>query len=225
MEQIDKNNVSADKQLKDNGYISFEGKPDGNPRILFVGNSITRHGVKEDIGWLNDFGMAASSKEKDYVHLVKEWALKKNPDTCICICQGSQWELGYAGKDWTFDRYRAARDFKADIIVFRLIENVSRENFDHGLFRKSVVDFLSYLNPDGNAEIIMTTGFWRHPGDEDLISIAEENNYPLADLGVLGDNDEMKAIGLFEHTGVANHPGDKGMSAIAEAIEKLINNI
>ena len=42
----------------------------GGIRVLFLGNSITLHGSLPKIGWTNSWGMAASTKEKDYVHLV-----------------------------------------------------------------------------------------------------------------------------------------------------------
>ena len=70
---------------------------------------------------------------------------------------------------------------------------------------------------------MLTTSFWKHPGDTEIIKVAEERGYRWADLGELGEDETMKAIGLFEHSGVANHPGDKGMAAIADAIfEKIV---
>jgi len=48
--------------------------------------------------------------------------------------------------------------------------------------------------------------------------VAQKLNAPCIYLGDLGEMDEMKAVGLFEHSGVAAHPGDKGMSEIAKLI-------
>ncbi|MEI6540199.1 MAG: hypothetical protein WCO86_11845, partial [Planctomycetota bacterium] len=39
-------------------------------RILVLGNSLTLHGPKAEIGWAGNWGMAASAQDKDYVHLL-----------------------------------------------------------------------------------------------------------------------------------------------------------
>ena len=60
---IEANTVEAANQLsKKNPYCVYQGN--SAHRVLFVGNSITRHGVKPDIGWHGDWGMAASSMER-----------------------------------------------------------------------------------------------------------------------------------------------------------------
>ena len=53
---IEKNNVSSLNQLsEENLFQTFNNA--GKRRFLFVGNSITRHGPKPEIGWENDWGM------------------------------------------------------------------------------------------------------------------------------------------------------------------------
>jgi FMN phosphatase YigB (HAD superfamily) len=42
-----------------------------NPkRVLFIGNSITRHEPAPDIGWYGSWGMAASCEKNDYAHVI-----------------------------------------------------------------------------------------------------------------------------------------------------------
>lgn len=52
--------------------------------------------------------------------------------------------------------------------------------------------------------------------------IRKKNRAILVDLNVLGQQDEMMALDKFEHKGVAMHPGDQGMEAIANAIFEKI---
>ena len=222
-EQIRKNTVKAENQLKETEYVTFENPEGTGIRVMFVGNSITLHDAAPDIGWNNRWGMAASAKDKDYVHrLISKINLVKE-DAAYCICQVASWERGYRdGTEKMYRLFESARDFNADIIILRFIENCPLDEFDAEVFKAELGKLLTYLNPSGMAKVVITTGFWRHCGDEAIREFAETHDIPLAELGDLGETDEMKAIGLFEHEGVANHPGDLGMKKIAERIyEKL----
>lgn len=221
MAQIDKNNVPAANQLKKN-FVFPENPSGAGPRVLFVGNSITLHGVAPHIGWLGQWGMAASAPERDYVHLLEQNVRNRHPDAAFCVCQVAEWERNYKTGDSVLDLYARARDFRADIIVLRCVENCPGADFDGTAFREQYQALIDYLNPTGNAKILLTTCFWHHVGDPDIAAVARERDYPLVELGDLGERDDMKAIGLFEHVGVANHPGDLGMAAVAERIWDVI---
>ena len=223
MDQIEKNTVSADNQIKESDKVSYINQYGKGKRILFVGNSITRHGSAPEIGWYNDFGMAASCKENDYVHLLVEKIKKTDNDAVFCVCQVSNWESKYKTGNELLGRFVDAGDFNADVIVLRLIENCPIPDFDHKVFYNEYKRLVEYLNNSGKADVILTTGFWKHPGDSDIRCLANDCGYKCAELGDLGEDDSMKAIGLFEHSGVANHPNDNGMRAIADRIFELMS--
>ena len=123
MEQIEKNTVSAKGQLKASEFVTFLPNGGEGRRYLLVGNSITRHGIAPQIGWNNDWGMAASALEKDYVHLLAAKIRKKEPDAAFCMCQAAEWERNYQNPSQVLQLFENARDFCADVIVMRIIEN------------------------------------------------------------------------------------------------------
>ena len=221
-DEIAKNTVKAENQLKENEFVTFEKLENEGLRVLFLGNSITRHGIKEEIGWYSNCGMAASAKEKDYVHILMKKTEEKTSDPAFCICQAAAWERDYRNGAPTYPLFQSARDFSADVIVMRLIENCSTKEFDGETFKKELWNFLSFLNPTGKAKIVLTTGFWKHPGDRYIRELSKEKGLPLTELGDLGADVNMKAIGLFAHDGVANHPGDLGMETIAKRIFEIL---
>ncbi|MBR5188334.1 MAG: hypothetical protein IKW18_07675, partial [Clostridia bacterium] len=155
-------------------------------------------------------------------HLLMKKIEEKTPNPSFCICQAAAWERIYMDGAPVYPLFQSARAFSADVIVMRLIENCPTKDFDGEAFKKELWNFLTFLNPTGKAKIVMTTGFWRHPGDRYTRELAEEKGLPLTELGDLGADSKMKAIGLFEHTGVANHPGDLGMETIADRIFEIL---
>lgn len=218
MEQIEKNTVKAEDQLKANQYITYINPHGKGRRFLVVGNSITRHGVKADIGWHNDWGMAASDIERDYVHILYRALCERYTDAVMCITQVATWEREFKNGTEILPLFDEARAFGADTLVMRLVENCPNNAEDTPLFKEKYGEFVRYLQGDSVTQTVVTTGFWRHRLDEGVRECAAENGYTLVELGDLGEDESMKAIGLFEHEGVANHPGDKGMQAIADRI-------
>lgn len=215
--ELKKNTVAAENQLEESEFVRLEN-PCGSPKFLFAGNSITLHGVCGEIGWNGEWGMAASARENDYVHILMAKIRQKYPDAAFCICQVAEWERRYKTGEETYKYYENAKNFCADVIIARFVENCPSECFDGTLFKEKYAGLLNFLDKSGKAKKIITTSFWRHPGDAAIAEYARENGYPLVPLGDLGEKDEMKAVGLFEHLGVANHPGDEGMKNIAERI-------
>ena len=223
--QMEKNTVDSEKQLKKSQFVTYINPEGKGKRVVFAGNSITLHGIKEDIGWFNEWGMAASALDKDYVHRMIAMINEVEEDCAYCICQVAEWERNYKTGSDVHNLFEAARDFGADIIVMRFAENCPGKDFESDLFKKELDLFLKYLSGNKDVKIVISTPFWYHPADDAIMEYANEKELPIVKLGDLGEKDEMKALGLFEHEGVANHPGDFGMETIAKRLFEKIKEV
>ena len=211
-----RNDVPAEGQLKGGDNVSFDLTDGADLKILFLGNSITRHGVNESLGWFGDWGMAASEKERDYVHRLVKLFEDTGRKVSFCTANLSDWERT---RDMSLleTEYRSAREFGAELIIVRLGENAGlAENED--AFEKCYMDMVGYFSADG-AKVVLTDLFWEYePFDGFVKELAKERGYIFVELHDLGDKAEMKAVGRFSHAGVDAHPGDAGMDEISQRI-------
>ena len=219
---IFENTVAARGQLKDTEYITYTLKKDARLRVLFVGNSITRHGVKEEIGWNRDCGMAASCLEKDYVHLVVQGLEAKYGPVDFCVVHAAAWEYAFDQDEKVLGQFAGTKDFDADIVILRIGENSDREllkTHDYYTHYANMAKF--FFTP--KSKKIVTGLFWRYePIDLPIERVAKDNGYIYVPIDSFGERDDCKALSEFWHGGVAKHPNDKGMKAIADAILNVL---
>ena len=215
------NTVSAVNQMQ--GHNPIMGRADASPKIAFVGNSITCHFIAEAIGWPRQCGMAASSLENDYVHQVMKAVREIYPNADASLALQADWERAFWEGEKPLESTREVREWKPDVVVIRVGENTGEETLSRGDYAQAVVDMARYFGGD-HAKYVVTDQFWRNEKkNECLRRAAEMLNAEFASITDLGDDITMTACGLFEHGGVACHPGDKGMRAIADRIlEKLL---
>ena len=212
------NTVSADNQMKINDYVTIYRRG-GSKKVLFFGNSITRHEPAPHIGWHGDWGMAASSKDKDFVHVVVEELDRVYGKIDYCIAQGSKWERGYRDTETVLNEvYKEARDFCADIVIIRIGENITAAEHLKFDCKPATKKAIEYLVSNENAKVIVTDMFWYSVYNDCFREIADECGYTFCHITDLEEDDSNMAIGLFEHDGVAHHPSDLGMKRLADRI-------
>ena len=209
-----KNTVRVEQQNMN--WVTFEGDPQGSPRIMIVGNSVTRHQPLAEIGWHNDWGMAASAKERDYAHLIFSHVLEKHPNAAFCIVQAAVWERTYESPNYD-EHFAAALGFHPDVIITAISANISADRFDHDTFIRQMGGLHRYLSDGATPRIIQGTSFFDNEGKSsairDYIATVGGDAVELSDLCHAEEN---LAIGKFEHEGIQHHPGDLGMRRIAD---------
>ncbi|HHU14914.1 MAG: SGNH/GDSL hydrolase family protein [Kiritimatiellae bacterium] len=199
----------------------------GIQKILFLGNSITLHGPNKGIGWEGNWGMAASALDKDYVHLVAKGL--SGPDGTkpkILVKNIASFERQYGTYDST-DLVKECAAFAPDLIVVAIGENVPAltNATQQTLFATKTAELLTAIRAERRPQIVVRSCFWANAAKDGALKTAcQEVGGRYVDIGALGRDEANYARSEREYThkGVAAHPGDRGMQAIADAIIKAV---
>ena len=184
----------------------------GHPRVLILGNSVTRHGPKPSIGWTNDFGMAASSIEKDFVHVLAAAVKREFPAASFALANVAgtverKFRQGLAlEKDFGW-----MRDWKPDAVVMFFGANCPQD-YDKqadGSFGKAVEALRDFLDNGGKTRFLISEGFYIRPVlDAEKKAVAARHGDVFVPMDDIRSRKDVR--GRF------NHPSDNGMRLIAE---------
>lgn len=197
---------------------------------LAIGNSITKHGICDY--WWTETGMASSSAEKDYVHLVEFYLTKSMcREVRTCAYNFCLWETQSNDRAELLvmlDKYLGT---ELNLVTIQLGENVC----DTTTYEKDFRELIDYVRDRApRAQIIVIDDFWDsekcvikqsvvNKMKVDFVSLPEirkKSEYQCGLGTIVYDVDGNQHI--VEHSGVACHPGDRGMQYIADEIIKAI---
>lgn len=200
---------------------SLEGS--GDLKVLFIGNSITLHAATPSLGWTNNCGMAASAPANDYAHRVARGLEElTGRATTIMTRNVADFERNYAAWD-AASNLAAEAAFAPECLVVAIGENVPSfaDDTARATFRAAFAQLLGiFLNSRHSTPKTVVRGVFWPNADKDAIMASVAEDFGAAFVAAdLGDVSGMQAgSALFAHNGVARHPGDAGMGAIARHI-------
>jgi len=190
-------------------------------RVTLVGNSMTQHFEFPQIGWNGRWGMAASAVDKDYKAILERYLNAIRPNTAFNIVPTGLIEKDFNNFDFDLFNNNYGGLYKdSDLIVIRLGENNLDGQLPSSQYKAIMERYIKLIRNNPKARVVITSTFWKgFPNTNKVLKeIADENGYDWVSLEVIGKDDSNYAYGLFTDPGVAYHPGDKGMKAIADLI-------
>jgi len=194
----------------------------GSFKVLFYGNSIAMHAPLAKIGWTNDWGMAASAPEKDFVHLVvKGLEARTGGKADWRIRKMYTLERNIATNVATVAEIATDVAWGPDYVIIAIGENAPAIDESNAADYQRLLAGIArpFASMSRRPKIVMRSPFWTNGMKARCTArAAAEVGAVYVDAGPLGKDDENKAIGLFAHKGVANHPGDLGMRRLADLI-------
>lgn len=188
-------------------------------RMLFLGNSITRHPPYPSIGWNYDWGMAATEESKDYVHvLAAAYGEHYGVTPVLRVRNIATFEQNWASYDLDNDADIAADiAFAPDVVVIAIGENCPDISGDIAAFRTKFKALCQKFSGLVAADkFLIRAPFWDNPNQDAAQSaVATELGVLYVDSSLCDSYENEAHDQGWAHSGIAAHPGDSGMAAIA----------
>ncbi len=198
-------------------------------RIYYIGDSITRHDFNkttiEKLGWDHIAGMAASSEDKDYAHLLAANIAKELPDRKIRVFFGKGHDSVGA-----LSGLAAAAAYKPHLVVVQLGEHAKPAG-SHRKTRDDYEELLKALLALKPRPLILCTGVWNpqlsNPSytgwtaDVERIQreVCLQQKIPFASVEKYALDPSCSGTGASH--GVKWHPNDQGMAGYATELFAL----
>jgi len=186
-------------------------------KLLVVGNSITQHGPSEPLNWKYDCGMAATSKDNDFVHLLYKELCAFQPTHKPAL------QIAHLTNEAAMTGYDALLPCDADVIVIELGDNYrGAANVEE--LQKPYEQLIRALKGDRKCQVFCTSAWGRDDLSPFFRDAAKNCGATFVDLRPLAADPKnfAAAEGNFTHSGVNWHPGNRGMKAIAETLWKTM---
>ena len=137
-------------------------------RILFLGNSVTLHAPKPNIGWTNNWGMAATAQANDYVHRLTTTINTTIGGSLTVSPQGSGGADNIVNIAGTFEQNFATYsnsqlqtqiDYRANLVVLQFGENMPSIDSDavKAAYKSSLESLMNGLQASSNPYIFVTS--------------------------------------------------------------------
>jgi len=223
-------NANLKKQLRQSG-TPCGSAPEKAFTYLAIGNSLTLHG-KCSYWWDDRRGMASSEPEKDFVHRVAAYLRTKHENVAFTAFNFSMWEFQAKDRAETLPALEKYFAVPPDLITLQLGENAR----DLNTFAEDFSELLQWIKTHApEAKVIVVGDFFlsdvreKHKREcaekcdcrfADLTSLVGKKEYTCPVGSVVKDDQGMDH--RVDHEGVAAHPGDAGMDAIAAKIIEQI---
>lgn len=182
--------------------------------VLFIGDGITKNAPMPEFGWHGNWGMAATSEDKDYAHLL--FALIRE------ISPGAKMNLDNIMYEDTMTGWVHLVGNSAELIIIQLGDNynggIIPEEYGNA-YRQMIEELRGEVN-----KTVICLGPWNNTKIEPFIkNAAKSAGAKFISLAQIAGDPANHAGADGVYPKLAGQPGNRGMKRIADAIWQVMN--